>query len=169
MWGTSSNFPGISSYEQAKKTFEEIKPLRGKPNFRPLDRRSSQAKSQILFDDVTDDYIICLYRTHIVRYTKDGDVILNTGGHNTTTTVTAMSAIRLSASKAAVKMSNLSFSRGVKSISPPISATILVISFSARIKPAFMHHFATITIKRHDECCILVRFFTFLCKVPTYS
>lgn len=91
MWGVSSNYPSIGSYGAAKETYEKTKPLRGKPDFRPLDVRTSRAKAQILQQG--DDYIIRLYRTDIVRYKPDGEVVLDTGGWDSRATAAAMSAM----------------------------------------------------------------------------
>src|ERR1019366_8310116 len=91
MWGTASKFPSIGSYAAAKIKYENIKPLRGSPDFRPLDTRSSRAKSQILKDG--DDYIIRLYRTDIVRYFANGEVGICHGGFKTSCTVQAISAM----------------------------------------------------------------------------
>lgn len=91
MWGCSSNYPTIGSYQAAARVYADIKPLRGKPDFRPLDARSSRAKSQII--KVGDDYIIRLYNTNIVRYRPDGSVLLDCGSWVTVATATAMSAM----------------------------------------------------------------------------
>jgi hypothetical protein len=91
MWGCSSNYPSIRSYGDAARTYANTAPLRGKPHFRPLDARSSRAKSQIIKDG--EDYVIKLYNTEIVRYKADGTTMLNTGGWGTATTAAAISAM----------------------------------------------------------------------------
>lgn len=91
MWGTSSNYPSISSYEEAKRTYEGTKPLREHPDFRPLDRRSKDAKSQIIKRG--DEYIVRLYSTDIVTYFPDGSVFVSTGGWSTPSTRAAISAM----------------------------------------------------------------------------
>lgn len=91
MWGCSSNYPSISSYEEAKRIYENTKPLRGHPDFRPLDRRSIDCNSQIIKQD--DRYIIKLYRTDLVTYFPDGSVFVSTGGWSTPSTRAAISAM----------------------------------------------------------------------------
>jgi hypothetical protein len=91
MWGLSSNYPSISSYGSAARVYTDTKPLRGRPDFRPLDARSSRAKSQIIKDG--DDYVIRLYRTDIIRYKPDGSVVINHGGWVTPSTAGAISAM----------------------------------------------------------------------------
>ena len=90
MWGTSNSWYRIRSYAQAKQAYEETKPLRGNPNFRPLDRRSRDAKQSIRKEN--NDYIVVCYGTDIVRYRPDGSVLLKTGDYNTRTTAAGLSA-----------------------------------------------------------------------------
>lgn len=91
MWGQSSNYPSISSYEDAKRTYENTKPVRGHPDFRPLVRRSIDCPSQIIKQD--DQYVIKLYRTDLVTYFPDGSVFVSTGGWSTPSTRAAISAM----------------------------------------------------------------------------
>lgn len=91
MWGHSSIYPSISSFRDAHSMYEETKPLRGKPDFRPLDRRSSRANAQIIKDG--EDYVIRLYSTDIVRYRPDGTVKLQCGGWVSQSTAAAISAM----------------------------------------------------------------------------
>lgn len=91
MWGLSSNYPNIRSYAEAAREYRDTKPLRGKPDFRPLDARSSRAKSNIRKEG--DDFVIQLYRTDIIRYKPDGTIILNHGGWVTPSTAGAISAM----------------------------------------------------------------------------
>ena len=92
MWGTSSNYESITSYDGAKRTFENTKPVRG-TDIRPLDttKRSSTPKSQIIKDG--DRYIVRLYRTNIVTYYPNGDVLLNNGGYDSQSTAAAISCM----------------------------------------------------------------------------
>ena len=91
MWGTSSNYPGIRSFEQAERTYNNTKPLRGYPDFRPFDARSPRAKAQMLKHGTT--YIIRLYHTDIVTYFDDGRVFINPGRYYSRTTAGAISAM----------------------------------------------------------------------------
>lgn len=91
MWGTSSHYESINSYADAERVYNSIKPLRGHPDFRPLERRSIDCKSRIIKQG--DEYIIRLYRTDIVRYFKDGSVFVSTGNWSTQSTAAAISAM----------------------------------------------------------------------------
>lgn len=91
MWGTTSNFPSINSYEDAKRKYENTKPLRGRPDFRPLEARSSRAKAQILKSG--ENYVIRLYNTDIITYKSTDEIILYTGGWNSATTAVAISSM----------------------------------------------------------------------------
>jgi hypothetical protein len=91
MWGCSANYPSIRSYGDAARAYANTQPLRGKPHFRPLDARSSRAKSQIIKDG--EDYVIKLYNTEIVRYKADGTTMLRHGGWVTQATAGAISAM----------------------------------------------------------------------------
>lgn len=89
MWGYSSNYPSINNYAEAERVYNNTAPLRGRPDFRPLDSRSSRAKSQIIKQG--DDYTIRLYSTDIVTYKPDGSVFVTTGGWSTSSTRAAIS------------------------------------------------------------------------------
>ena len=91
MWGTSNSYPIIRNYQQAANLYNDTKPLRGRPDLRPLDRRSKDAKTQILKHGTT--YIIRLYRTDIITYFEDGSVFVSTGGYNTQSTAGAITAM----------------------------------------------------------------------------
>ena len=91
MWGTSNALPSITSYAEAKRVYENTKPIRGNPAFRPLDRRSIYAKGSI--KQVGDNYVIQLYRTDIVTYYPNGDVLLNTGNYGTISTASAIGQV----------------------------------------------------------------------------
>ena len=90
MWGVRSNFVSIKSFDDAKRIYESIKPLRGRPDFRPVDRRSSCAVTDIR--KVGEDYIIKMYNTDIVTYRPGGSIFLDRGGWPTVATASAMSA-----------------------------------------------------------------------------
>ena|SRR3990167_2926666 len=90
MWGVSNKCRNISSYDEAKRVCESIKPLRDRPNFRPLDMRSSRVVTDIR--KVGEDYIIKMYNTEIVTYRPDGRIFLDRGGWPTVATASAMSA-----------------------------------------------------------------------------
>lgn len=91
MWGRSNNLPNITSYAEAKRTYEGIKPLRGSWDIRPLDKRSSNEKGRIKQDG--DNYIIQLWQTDIVTYYPNGDVLLNTGNYDTLSTADAIGQV----------------------------------------------------------------------------
>lgn len=92
MWGISASYPSISSYTEAQRKYDTTKPLRGRhDDFRPLDMRSSRAKSRI--EKQGEEYVIFCYTTEIVRYYPNGDVRVRTGGWSSTTTCAAISAL----------------------------------------------------------------------------
>lgn len=92
MWGrANTTYPTIASYQDAERVFNNTKPLRGRPDFRPLDKRSSMAKKQILKSGT--DYIIKLYNTDILTYFEDGTILIKTGGWDTSTTTAAISCM----------------------------------------------------------------------------
>jgi hypothetical protein len=88
MWGCSSKYPSVRSYGDAMMLYSRTKPLRGRPDFRPLDARSSRAKAQIIKQG--EDYIIRLYRTDIVRFHANGDIYVSTGGWDSQATSAAI-------------------------------------------------------------------------------
>lgn len=91
MWGYSNNYPSIWNYERAKETYDEIKPMRGTANLRPLERRSSNAKSRIR--KVGDNYVIRLYNIDILTYYPNGDIHVCGGGRSSQATHDAISTI----------------------------------------------------------------------------
>jgi len=91
MWGRENTLPRIISYAEAKHMYENTKPIRGNPAFRPLDRRSKDAKGSI--KQVGDNYVIQLYSTNIVTYYPNGDVRLNTGNYSTISTASAIGQV----------------------------------------------------------------------------
>jgi len=90
MWGSYTSYPTVTCYDEAKKLYERIKPMRG-TEIRPIDRRSSNAKTNIRCVD--DVYIIRLYNTDIIKYYADGSVCVSTGGWNTNATRLAISSM----------------------------------------------------------------------------
>jgi hypothetical protein len=91
MWGRGNTLPRIESYDEAKRVYENTKPIRGNPAFRPLDRRSKDAKGSI--KQVGDNYVLQLYSTDIVTYYPNGDVLLNTGNYRTISTADAIGQV----------------------------------------------------------------------------
>jgi hypothetical protein len=91
MWGRGNTLPRIESYDEAKHVYENTKPIRGNPAFRPLDRRSIYAKGSI--KQVGDNYVLQLYSTDIVTYYPNGDVLLNTGNYSTVSTADAVGQV----------------------------------------------------------------------------
>jgi len=90
MWGVGRRLKSIVSYEEAESIYGATTPLKGRPNFRPLDRRSSRASTDIR--KVGDDYIVRMYSTDIVRYLADGSIFLDRGVWPTLATAAALSA-----------------------------------------------------------------------------
>ena len=90
MWGTSNSWETCRSYAQAKSLYEATKPLRGNPNFRPLDRRSKHAKQSIR--KVNEMYELVCYNTPVVTYYPDGSILLKSGGYHSQTTAAAIAA-----------------------------------------------------------------------------
>ena len=90
MWGRSSKFRSIASYDEARHLYENIEPLRGRPDFRPLDRRSSRAITDIR--KVGENFVIRMYSTDIVAYRPDGSIYLNRSGWPTISTAAVLSA-----------------------------------------------------------------------------
>lgn len=75
----------IYSYEEMKKHFERVKPIRGRAiETRPIDARRRDWE----LIELDGDVIACkLYHTQVVRYYPDGSVGIATDGWETPTTV----------------------------------------------------------------------------------
>jgi len=86
MYGNSGmkEIKRITTYEEAKLRYEQIKPIRGRAgDVRPLGVRSNDsyriAKLINPLNDTTS-YQCILYRTPVVEFKSDGDVEINMGG-----------------------------------------------------------------------------------------
>jgi hypothetical protein len=71
-----ASLPPLENYEQAKKKYESITPIRGSNNVRPLGDRRYGHTRYITEGNGGEYYAACLYRTECVRYyrpeVKDG-------------------------------------------------------------------------------------------------
>ena len=79
MFGSNLELPGsrMLSYDSALKKYQSIKPIRGRSdqNTRPLARRGSDILT-ICQDTKTDDIVVQLYSTDIIRYNDDDVIVL---------------------------------------------------------------------------------------------
>ena len=84
----------IHTYDQAKQHYESIKPIRGKPNIRPIGQRNKQ---HMRIDENKNEhghyYSAILYVTECVRWFADGRVQVRTGGWTTVSTSAFISAV----------------------------------------------------------------------------
>ena len=79
MFGTNMQFPNrMLSYTAAYNKWASIKPVRGRgdKNTRPLARRSNDNLT-IHVDPRTNDVVVTLYHTDIIRYHQDSTITLN--------------------------------------------------------------------------------------------
>lgn len=72
--------PRISSFDEAKARWEATTPIRGS-TLRPLGDRRKKHMQIVKYNE--DTYSCRLYRTDLVTYKSNGDVIINFGGWNT--------------------------------------------------------------------------------------
>jgi hypothetical protein len=80
---TECNFRIGDFYELANK-YNNTKPIRGKDDIRPLERRSKQHLRVVKIDD--DTYACRMYDTDVATYHRDGRVVMTLGGWNTMST-----------------------------------------------------------------------------------
>lgn len=94
MYGNSGmrDVKRITTYEEAKLRYEQIKPIRGRAgDVRPLgDRRNDSYRIAKRINPLNDttSYQCILYRTPVVEFKPDGDVEINMGGWGSTATRT---------------------------------------------------------------------------------
>lgn len=75
----------LPNYATAKAWYDFVPPIRGrKTDVRPVGKRS--AKLTMRLDGPNEDVVITLYNTDIIRYQKDGKLVINSGGYPTETT-----------------------------------------------------------------------------------
>ena len=91
------NIPSLLSYDAARAHHDSIKPIRGRdPEVRPLaDRRRTwfNIRVEAAAEIGEEDVVIRLYRTDIVRYRHNGEIVVCFEGWDTVTTRSALSAI----------------------------------------------------------------------------
>jgi hypothetical protein len=91
-WGGNTRLRRVTcmlSFEQAKKRYEGIKPIRGRSDdIRPLSDRSAVDQYSIRKRGVGDEvrYEAVLYATPVLTYHQNGDIVINMGGYPTPTT-----------------------------------------------------------------------------------
>lgn len=84
-YATVQHVPPMRTHAQALAVYNEIKPMRGRPDVRPLGQRRDADTYSIRLN--ADGDVECvLYQTAVVTYKKDGDVVLYTGGWHTVST-----------------------------------------------------------------------------------
>lgn len=80
----------ITTYEEAKLRYEQIKPIRGRAaDIRPLGSRGNDSYRIAKYTNVLSgqvSYQCILYSTPVVEFKSDGDVEINMGGWNSTAT-----------------------------------------------------------------------------------
>jgi len=93
-YATITNVPYIYNYEQALKKWQSTKPIRGRePEIRPLGERRD-CDSYSIRKNVWTDVIECvLYKTPVVKFTPDGEVILNFGQWSSSSTCQFISGV----------------------------------------------------------------------------
>ena len=99
MYGNSGmkDVKRITTYEEAKLRYEQIKPIRGRAgDVRPLgDRRNDSYRIAKRINPLNDttSYQCILYRTPVVEFKPDGDVEISMGGWGSTATRTFIERI----------------------------------------------------------------------------
>jgi hypothetical protein len=84
-YATVQHVPPMRTYEKALSIYEEIKPMRGRPDVRPLGQRRDADTYSIRLN-AEGDVECVLYQTPVVTFKKDGDVVLYAGGWHTVAT-----------------------------------------------------------------------------------
>lgn len=83
--------PTLPTYGAAVDWEANVKPIRGRnPECKPVGKRS---KTYVSIRKENDDIVVRLYRTDIVRWKRDGTVIVNQGGHESITTREYLNAL----------------------------------------------------------------------------
>ena len=90
--GSMRDIKRITTYEEAKLRYEQVKPIRGRAgDVRPLGKRSNanfRIAKRVNPLNNTTSYQCILYSTPVVEFKPDGDVEINMGGWNSTATRT---------------------------------------------------------------------------------
>jgi hypothetical protein len=81
----------LPNYEAAKKHEESIVPIRGRANsVKPLSERN---KDHMTIRKEGENIVIRLYQTDVVTYQPDGEIIINNGGWQSSTTNSFINAL----------------------------------------------------------------------------
>ena len=90
MFGNNfTDIPSISSFEEAKRHYESIKPIRGSDNLRPACKTPNGRRKkhiQIVERNEGNSYAIQLYETDVVTFHNNNTLELNNGGWATSST-----------------------------------------------------------------------------------
>ena len=80
--------PQVSTYAQAKRTYDKSVPIRGRSiEVRPLGKRKDVDTYWCrMKEDGSEDIEFMLYRTAVLTFKKDGDVVVQTNGYSTIST-----------------------------------------------------------------------------------
>lgn len=93
-YATITNVPYIYSYEQALKKWQSTKPIRGRePEIRPLGERRDCDSYSIRKNVWTEVIELVLYKTPVVKFTPDNEVILNFGPWSSSSTCQFISGV----------------------------------------------------------------------------
>jgi hypothetical protein len=79
------NVPRVETYALAKNLHDSIKPIRGRsPEIRPLGNRRDADSYWVRMNG--EDVEFMLYKTPVITYRPNGDVVLSNGGYSTVST-----------------------------------------------------------------------------------
>ena len=97
-FGNITDLPTLTTYEQALKYYDSIKPIRGSDNFRPLCMGSNgrKKKSYRIVATVIDGHqaIACrFYDTDVVRFLKNGEIQIAIEGWNSSSTMSFIDGV----------------------------------------------------------------------------
>jgi hypothetical protein len=93
-YATITRVPYIFSYEQALKKWQSTKPIRGRePELRPLGERRDCDSYSIRKNVWTEVVELVLYKTPVVKFTPDNEVILNFGPWSSSSTCQFISGV----------------------------------------------------------------------------
>lgn len=87
MFGSYTDIPALSTYEQALEHHDSIKPIRG-TNIRPIIKTSNgRRRKHLQILKQSDGSIACrLYDTNVLTYYPDGEIHFTNGGYATVST-----------------------------------------------------------------------------------
>lgn len=89
MFASQFSFPPIRTYQRAVERIDMIKPIRGKPELRPLDKRS---KVYVNIRKVNEAVICQMYATDVVTFLPD-KIVVRFNGWNTQSTCLFISQV----------------------------------------------------------------------------